>query len=70
MKKAFRLKLKVKNCDTVFSPGLEPGVLGFRDIEYDLTEDEYKHPLFVKSLLDERSRLFDELVFTETEEIE
>lgn len=68
MKKSFRIKLKVQKCDIIFSEGIEPGVLGFKDVDYDLTEEEYKHPLFIKSLLDEREALLEEIIEFEVEE--
>ena len=69
-RRMFRIKLKVRNCDVVFKEGLEPGVLGFNEHIFDLEEKEYEHPLFIKTLLDLREGLLNDIVYTEVLEVE
>ncbi len=69
VKKKFRISLKVRKCDVVFKEGLEPGVLGFNEHVFDLTEKDFGSPLFIKTLLDLRTSLLDDCVYTEVEEV-
>lgn len=69
-RRIFRIKLKVRNCDVEFKEGMEPGVLGFNEHVFDLEEKEYEFPIFIKTLLDLKTSLLNDLVYTEVEEIE
>jgi hypothetical protein len=69
MKKTFRIKVIVRNSHEIFKDGLEPGVLGYVDLDYDLSEEEYSRPMFAKGLMDQVDHILNELVYTELEEI-
>ena len=69
MKKTFRIKIKVRNCDIQFCEYLEPGVLGSKDLEFDLDEKDYSSPMFSKYLVDQKNQLMEDLVYPELEEI-
>lgn len=69
MKKVFRIKVKVKGCNIKFDDKLDIGVLAERDLEYDLKPEEYESPIFWKSLIEEKDRLLDEVIFTESREL-
>ena len=68
MKRSFRVSVIVNNCDTVFKEGLEPGVLGYEDVEYDLDEAEYEKPIFIAHLMDRREELLSSLLKTEVKQ--
>lgn len=67
IKKSFRIKVIVRNCGVVFKEGLEPGVLGCRDIDCDLTKEQYESPMFTKELLDQRNDLLNDLIKVDVE---
>ena len=69
MKKTFKIRLRVRNCDEIFKEGLEPGVLGQVDLEYDLEPKEYERPTFIQHLLDKRDKLISDIVVTEVQEV-
>lgn len=60
MKKKFRLKAIRRQSDEV---------IGYKDLEFDLQEAEYRSPMFTKSLLDYRSALLDDLIKMEVEDL-
>ena len=70
MKRKFRITLKVRKADVEFKKGLGVGVLGFNEHVFDLEEKEYEHPIFIKTLLDLREGLLNDIVYTEVEEVE
>lgn len=65
----FRITLKVRNCDIVFKEGMEPGVLGFDEHVFNLRKKDFESPIFIKTLLDLRTKLLDNIVYTEVEEV-
>ena len=69
MKRKFRITLKAKRADVEFKEGLGIGVLGFDEHVFDLEEKEFEKPMFIKTLLDLREGLLNDLVYTEVEEI-
>jgi hypothetical protein len=62
IKKNFRVKIIVRDCNVIFKEGLEPGVLGYRDIEFNLTDEQYNSPMFAKELLDHRNSLLNDII--------
>jgi hypothetical protein len=68
MKKTFKINIKIKNCDKIFADGLPPGSIGLKKLIYDLEESEFKHPMFVKGLLDYGKEFRDELIDIEISE--
>jgi len=69
MKKTFKIRLRVRNCDKIFKEGLEPGVLGQVELEYNLEPEEYERPLFLQHLLGERDKLISDIVISEVQEV-
>lgn len=64
MKKTFRIKLMIKDCDIKFTEELGPGVLGIHEVTYDLSEKDYESPLFTKELLEQQDALVNDIVYT------
>ena len=60
MKKTFRITIKIKNIE--FKEGLGKGILGFKDLTYDLDPSEFEKPMFIANLLDEGEELRKELI--------
>lgn len=69
MKRTFRIKIRINNCDIIFKEELGPGVLGSEDIIVDLSEEEFSSPRLAAYLLDRREVLLNEIVYSELEEI-
>lgn len=68
MLKKYLVQVKVKNCELVFKKGLDKGVLGEIELEYNLDEKEYKKPLFTKSLYDQAEAIRKEVIEYEFKE--
>lgn len=47
---------------------MDPGVLGFRELTYDLTEEDYKSPRFASALVTERDEILKDLLTVEVQE--
>ena len=69
MKKTFEISVKIKDCSISFKENMGRGEIATKLFTYDLDEKEYMHPMFVKSLLDEESRLVKEVIETEIKEV-
>ena len=70
MLKKYLVQVKIKNCGLVFKKGLDKGVLGEIELEFDLDEKDYKKPLFIKTLYSQANELGKELMEFTFEEIE
>jgi hypothetical protein len=57
MLKKYLVQLKIKNCDLIFKKGLDKGIIGELELEYDIEEKEYKKPLFIKGLYEQAEEL-------------
>ncbi len=62
MLKKYLVQVKVRNCELVFKKGLDKGVLGEIELEYNLDEKDYKKPLFIKSLYGEAEAIKEEII--------
>jgi hypothetical protein len=60
VKKKFRIKAIGRTTDLV---------IGYKDLEFDLPEADYRKPMFTKTLLDYRNALIDELIKMEVEDL-
>ena len=68
MKKTVIIKIKLKNCKTVFKEELGEGVIGSKELIYDYPEEEYKRPMFAMSVMDATDSFRDELIEFQYEE--
>jgi hypothetical protein len=59
----------VRGCNVTFQAGLERGVLGQQDVTYDLPEEDFEKPMFIKELIERQDELLNELVFTEVQDM-
>jgi hypothetical protein len=59
----------VRGCNVTFQAGLGCGVLGSRDVTYDLPEEDFEKPMFIKELIERQDELLNELVFTEVQDM-
>ena len=60
MKKTIRFTVKAKDCTKVFKKGLKPGVLAYKDLEYDITTKESKSAMFAMELLKRQKEILEE----------
>jgi len=70
MRKKYIVKIKVRNCDVIFGEGMEPGILGYEEMIYDLPEKDFSSPMITKQLMEVREYLLQELLLSEVEVID
>lgn len=69
VKKTFRIEIVMKDVTTEFKPGWGVGVLGFQDVSFIKTEEEFKSPRFLMALLDAERQALEGFINTRTTEI-
>lgn len=69
IKKTLRLKIRVRNCNIVFEEGMEPGVLGYKDFVFYMKQKEYESPIFIKTLLEYKNDLLNDLLVVDVENL-
>lgn len=68
-RKKFRLSIKIDKCDAIFKEGMGAGEIAIQELEYNLSDKEYKSNMFAKSLLDQMERLKDTIIKCSIEEV-
>ena len=68
-KRIFRISVKIKKCEKILAEGLEPGELGFKDLEFNEEPKEYDRPLFAMGLLEHAEEFQKELIELRAREI-
>lgn len=69
MKKTFKIEIKVNKCNEIFNKDMNKGVLGYLELTYNLSEKEYKNPLFKLSLIEEGKTFLNTLVNIKIREV-
>jgi hypothetical protein len=68
MKVTYRVRVSVLDMETDF--GLGPGVLGYQDIDFELsTQEEKKHPAFLAALMEHANLVLENFIKLEVGEI-
>lgn len=69
MKKTFRITIAGKGSNKIWIKGQKPGVIGVKEFVYNQPLKDFKSPMFLIELLDQRESFINELFDIKTEEI-
>lgn len=70
MKKTFKFSVVLDDDETpVLMDGEKPGVVATVEVTYELTEEQYKSPIFANALLQKQREVMEDIVKVEIEEV-
>lgn len=70
IKKQYRMKIRARDCEKVFMENQDPGVVAFKEIYFNVTEKEAKHPCFTMALIRSQDAFLNEMFYVTIEEID
>ncbi len=71
MKKTFKFSVVLDGEETpVFMDGEKQGVVATVEVTYDLTEEQYRSPLFANALMQKQREVMEDAVNVTIEEVE